>query len=149
MGSRDTRERLIWHGMFLFLLGLLTGLTLPLLKAEQLGLSAHLAALMGGMFLMILGLIWGHVKLQPRLLTVTFALALYSSYVNWGANLLAGAFGGSSMLPIAAGGQAAGTVWQDNLLSVGLTSCALAILACCLLVLCGLRRSPARARPGS
>jgi hypothetical protein len=72
--------------------------------------------------------------------TVTFGLALYASYVNWGANLLAGVFGGSKMLPIAAGGQAAGAAWQETLVSSGLVSCALAILACCTLVLWGLRR---------
>ena len=139
MGSRETKERLIWHGMFLFLLGLLTGLTLPALKVARLGLSAHLEALMGGMFLILLGLIWSHVKLKPRGLTITFGLALYAAYVNWGAVLLAGAFGGSTMLPIAAGGQAAAAAWQENLVRVGLLSCATAILACCTLVLWGLR----------
>lgn len=141
MGSRDTTERLVWHGMFLFLVGLLTGLTLPLLKVARLGLSAHLEALMGALFLMILGLIWGHVKLQPRARTVTFGLALYAAYMNWGAVLLAGAFGGSKMLPIAAGGQAAGAAWQETLVSCGLISCAVAILSCCTLVLWGLRRN--------
>ncbi len=140
MHSRDTKQRLMWHGMLLFFLGLLTGLTLPALKVARLGLSSHLEALMGGMFLMILGLIWSHVKLKPRALTVTFCLALYAAYVNWGAVLLAGAFGGSTMLPIAAGGQAAAAAWQENLVKVGLLSCATAILACCTLVLWGLRR---------
>jgi len=140
MGSRDTRERLIWHGMFLFFLGLLTGLTLPALQVARLGLSAHVSALMGAFFLMILGLIWTHVRLAPRARSVTFGLALYASYVNWGANLLGGIFGGSKMLPIAAGGQAAGAAWQETLVSIGLVSCALAILACSLFLLWGLRR---------
>jgi hydroxylaminobenzene mutase len=126
--------------MFLFLLGLLTGLTLPVLKVARLGLSSHLEALMGALFLMILGLIWGHVKLQPRARTATFGLALYAAYMNWGAVLLAGAFGGSKMLPIASGGQAAGAAWQETLISGGLVSCALAILVCCSLLLWGLRR---------
>jgi hydroxylaminobenzene mutase len=129
--------------MFLFLLGLLTGFTLPVLKVARLGLSAHLEALMGGMFLIILGLIWSHVKLQPRALTVTLSLALYAAYMNWGAVLLAGVFGGSSMLPIAGGGQAAGAAWQEVLLTAGLTSCAAAIVACCTLLLWGLRKRAA------
>jgi hydroxylaminobenzene mutase len=127
--------------MFLFLLGLLTGFTLPLLKVARLGLSSHLEALMGAFFLMILGLIWGHVKLQPRARTVAFGLALYAAYMNWGAVLLAGVFGGSRMLPIASGGQAAEAAWQETLISCGLTTCALAILICSTLVLWGLRRN--------
>ena len=141
MSPRDTTERLVWHGMFLFLLGLLTGFTLPLLKVARLGLSSHLEALMGAFFLMILGLIWGRVKLQPRARTVAFGLALYAAYMNWGAVLLAGVFGGSKMLPIASGGQAAGAGWQETLISCGLTTCAFAILICSSLILWGLRRN--------
>jgi hypothetical protein len=38
----DTRRRLVWHGMFLFLLGLLTGLAEPQFKNLHMALAAHL-----------------------------------------------------------------------------------------------------------
>jgi hypothetical protein len=38
----DTKRRLVWHGMFLFLLGLLTGFAEPQFKNLRMGLAAHL-----------------------------------------------------------------------------------------------------------
>ena len=145
MHSKDTRQRLIWHGMLLFLFGLLTGLTLPILTIPRLGLSAHLEALMSGMFLMILGLIWSQVKLRPRAKTVTFWLALYAAYVNWGSVLLAGLLGAGRMLPIAAAGHPPATAWKEGLVGFGLITLSVAIVVCCTLVLWGLSKEASEA----
>ena len=41
--TMDLRRRLLWHGVFLILLALSTGLILPALTNPRLGLSAHAA----------------------------------------------------------------------------------------------------------
>lgn len=64
MKSND--RRLMWHGMFLFLLGLVTGLLEQRFTNVRMGLSAHLEGLMNGTFLVALGAICSAVRLpQP------------------------------------------------------------------------------------
>lgn len=43
-------------GLILFLMGLLTGLAVPVLKNSRMGLSSHLEGVLNGMFLALLGL---------------------------------------------------------------------------------------------
>ena len=54
MSSADTGKRLLWHGLLLVLLGLLTGLVIPLLTNPRMGLSAHLEGVMNGVLLAVL-----------------------------------------------------------------------------------------------
>jgi len=51
----DRKRRLLWHGMFLFLLGLLTGLIEPQFHNLRMGLAAHLEGVMNDIFLVALG----------------------------------------------------------------------------------------------
>jgi len=52
--SMETPERkLIWHGMFLFLLGLLVGFFELRFTNIRMGLSAHLEGVMNGTFLIV------------------------------------------------------------------------------------------------
>ena len=46
----DTKRRLVWHGMLLFLLGLLTGLAEPHFANLRMALAAHLEGVMNGIF---------------------------------------------------------------------------------------------------
>jgi hypothetical protein len=64
MGTAD--RRLMWHGLFLFLVGLVTGLNERRFTNMRMALSAHLEGVMNGTFLIALGAIWGHVELSPR-----------------------------------------------------------------------------------
>jgi hypothetical protein len=48
-------RRLMWHGMFLFLLGLVTGLVEQRFANVRMGLSAHLEGVMNGILLLALG----------------------------------------------------------------------------------------------
>jgi len=50
-------HRLLQFGYGLFLLGLLTGLGIPLLANPRMGLSSHLEGVMNGIFLIGLGLV--------------------------------------------------------------------------------------------
>jgi hypothetical protein len=60
---RVTRTVLMWLGMLLFLLGLLTGLAEQRFTNVRMGLAAHLEGVMNGIFLVALGAIWTEVRL--------------------------------------------------------------------------------------
>jgi hydroxylaminobenzene mutase len=140
----DTRRRLLWHGMFLFLLGLLTGLVEQQFRNPRMGLAAHLEGVMNGTFLVALGAIWADVKLSSRLTVAAYWTALYGTYVNWGVTLLAALLGTGAMSPMTAAGHRA-QPWQEALVTFGFLSVGVAIIAASVLVLWGLRRNAARA----
>jgi hydroxylaminobenzene mutase len=143
------KRQLLRHGIFLFLLGLLTGLAVQALKNPRMGLSAHLEGLMNGTFLAVLGLLWSELRLSPRAGRAVLWLALYGAYANWASTLLAAAFGTSGMTPIAGAGHV-GARWQELAVDFGLVSLSLAIIACCVIVLVGLRGAEAaHERPAS
>lgn len=104
--SFDSQRRLIWHGMFLFLMGLLVGLAEGQVANPRMGLAAHLEGLMNGTFLIALGAVWSFVKLSPMLTTLTFWTVLYGTYANLFVTTLAAILGASAMSPIT-GGQGA------------------------------------------
>jgi len=131
--------------MFLFLLGLLTGFAMPALTNPRLGLSAHMEALLSGMFLLVLGgVVWDGLRLSQRLETLAFWLFLYAAYANWFFCLLAAFFGGSEILPIASAGRSAAP-WQEVPVRLGLSLGAVSITLACACALYGLRRRPAEA----
>lgn len=139
MGKTDYSRRLLWHGLLLFLLGLLTGLVVAMLPNPRMGLSAHLEGVMNGLFVAILGLMWSRVALSGRAATALFWLALYGAYANWATTLLAAVFATSRNTPIAGAGFG-GLPWQENLVDFGLISLAVAMVAASGLALWGLRR---------
>ena len=65
-------RRLMWHGMFLFLLGLVTGLLERRFTNMRMGVSAHLEGVMNGTFLVVLGAIWTEIRLSPAAKTAAF-----------------------------------------------------------------------------
>lgn len=144
MMGTDKSRALLWHGVFLFLLGLLTGLATGAMSNPRMGLSSHLEGVMNGLFLMVLGLLWGRLRLQARWLTALFWLALYGTYVNWASTLAAAIFGTGRTTPIAGAGHRA-AAWQENLVAAGLYSLSVAMLAVCVIALVGLR--PGADRP--
>ena len=105
------------------------------------GLASHLEAVMNGMFLILLGLIWHKLRLSVGALKWGYVLSLFGTYTNWVTNLLAAIWGaGAEMLPIAGGGYQ-GVAWQEVLVKVGLVSLSLAMTAVCIIVLSGLKTS--------
>ncbi len=137
--SETIGNRLIQLGILLFLIGLLVGFAIPALANPRMGLSSHLEGIMNGMFLVLLGLIWGRLSLGPTLQATTFALAVYGTYANLIATLLAAMWSAGEMMPIAGDG-ATGTPAQEQIIQLLLLSLSLAIVAVCVLVLVGLRR---------
>jgi len=137
---QDVKRQLIWHGMFLFLLGLLTGLVETQFANPRMGLAAHLEGVMNGIFLVALGAVWLEVRLSPALIRTAYWSALIGTYANWAVTTLAAVLGTGAMSPITAPGRTA-LPWQESLITVGFMGVGLAIIAAIVLVLWGLRGS--------
>lgn len=138
----DSQRRLFWHGMFIFLLGLITGFLEEKFVNPRMGLAAHLEGIMNGTFLLALGAAWMQVRLSARSKVIAFRVVLYGTYANWLFTMLAAVFGTAALSPIAGSGHG-GKPWQEILITVGFLSVALAMVAATVLVLWGLRRGAA------
>jgi hydroxylaminobenzene mutase len=128
----------MWHGMFLFLLGLGTGLFEQSFTNVRMGLAAHLEGVMNGTFLVALGAIWTEVRLPPPAKAIAYWTVLYGTYVNWLVTTLAAVFGTAALSPISSAGHS-GQPWQESLVTAGFISVSVAIVASLALVLWGLR----------
>jgi (hydroxyamino)benzene mutase len=137
-GMKIAHRRLMWHGIFLFLLGLLTGLAEPHFKNPRMGLAAHLEGVMNGTLLLALGAAWNEVRLRPGATATAYWTALYGAYANWLVTTLAAIFGTAALSPITGAGHR-GLPWQETLVTLGFLTVGLADLLFCLLLLWGLR----------
>ncbi len=133
-----TNRRLMFHGMCLFMLGLLTGFAEQHFTNVRMGLAAHLEGLINGTFLIALGAIWPLVRLSPAAATVAYCTVLYGTYVNWLITLLAAIFGTAALSPITGAGHS-GLAWQESFVTAGFMSVGIAIVIASLLVIWGLR----------
>ena len=136
----DSRRSLIWHGMFLFLLGLLTGFVETKFANPRMGLAAHLEGVMNGTFLIALGAVWMEVKLPLGLKAAAYWSALYGAYANWATTALGAAWGIAALSPITGAGHHA-LPWQETLITAMFMSVGLAVVGSTVLMLWGLRRS--------
>jgi (hydroxyamino)benzene mutase len=140
--GRTADRRLMWHGVFLFLIGLITGLQERRFTNMRMALSAHLEGVMNGTFLIALGAIWGYVELPPRVERVARWTALYGTYGNWLFTTLGAALGTAAANPILSEGHR-GKPWQERVAGLGFRSIAYSIVVAVTLVLWGLgRRRP-------
>jgi hydroxylaminobenzene mutase len=135
----ETPQRPCWHGLFLFLLGLVTGLVLPQFANPRMGLAAHLEGLMNGTFLLALGSAWPRARLSPRAAKVAVGAVLYGTYANWASTTAAAAFGTAALTPLASGIHK-GQPWQEVLVTFGFGSVALSMLLAAVLLLRGFRK---------
>jgi hydroxylaminobenzene mutase len=129
---------LLRAGLLLFLLGLVTGFLMPLYANPRMGLASHLEGVMNGMFLVLLGLAWGHLRMAERARRWLARIAVYGTYANWVATLLAAVWGAGAMMPLAAGGRT-GSAAQEAVVAGLLWSLSLAMLAVGGVALWGLR----------
>jgi (hydroxyamino)benzene mutase len=140
----DGRNRkLMFHGMCLFVLGLLTGFAEQHFVNVRMGLAAHLEGLMNGTFLVALGAIWHHVRLSPRVSAVAYWTGLYGTYLNWLFTLLAAAFGTGALSPVTGAGHS-GQPWQESFVTAGFMSVGISIVVSSLLVVWGLRQEASK-----
>ena len=137
MDAQDTGRRLVWHGVLLFLSGLLIGIVVPVVTNPRMGLSAHVGTVMTGTFLIAAGFVWR--QWPPAWTTAAFWLGLYGSYISCLGLLLAAVFGTSRSTPIAGAGHSA-AAWQESVVNFSLTTSAVAMTVFCVLLLAGLRK---------
>jgi hydroxylaminobenzene mutase len=133
-----TNRRLMWHGMFLFLIGLFTGFAETHFANTRMGLAAHLEGVMNGTFLLALGAAWNEVRLSSTTKAVAYWVALYGTYGNWLVTTLAAVFGTAALSPITGVGHK-GLPWQEALVTLGFVTVGLTIVAASVFVLWGLR----------
>lgn len=136
----DAPRRLAFHGMVLFLGGLLVGAVVPSFTTPRLGLSAHTGSILNGTFLMALAAVWSTVRLPAAAARAAFWLMVAGSYGASGGLVLAAAFGTSRSTPLHGAGHV-GTAWQETLVEAVLTVSAVAVLIATVALLLGLRRS--------
>ncbi len=145
MNARGDAQRLIWYGVVLFLLGLITEIVMYFVINPRMALSAHLVALISGMFLILLGLIRDRMDFPGRTsAAVAFWLFVYSTYSAWGSMFFASIFGTSRHTPFASKGITGAAPWMENIADMAYMSFFVTIVLTCLVALWGLRRGMAR-----
>jgi hydroxylaminobenzene mutase len=146
VGERTSR-RLLQLGVTLFFFGLITGFAVPMAANPRMALSSHLEGVLNGIFLLVLGIIWGRLRIGATTSRMAFALLAYGTFTNWATTLVAAMWGaGESMMPLAAAGYT-GTSAQEVLIAFGLLSLSVAMIVVCPIILWGLRGSAAALRP--
>ena len=138
-----TGRRLMGHGMFLFLIGLITGFLEQHFANVRMGLAAHLEGVMNGIFLLALGGAWSAVNLRPAIKATAYWTVLYGTYMNWVFTTLAAIFGTGALSPITAPGRV-GQPWQETLVTAGFMSVGIVIVFSTVLILWGLRAKSAQ-----
>ena len=142
---QDQARRLLWHGVFLFLIGLITGLAIPIINNHRMGLSAHLEALLNGIFLLVVGCLWPQLRLSERAAGRTFCLALYGTYSNWFFTLLGAILGTKALTPQAGAGFNA-SMLSEIVVGFGLVTLATVMVIVCVILLIGLGGKAAASR---
>lgn len=131
-------RRLLRAGLLLFLLGLLTGLVIPILRNPRMGLSAHLEGTLNGMFLVLVGAVWGQFALGAKARAAATWMLLYAAFANWTGVLLAAIWGTSRVTPIAGAGFE-GAEWQELVVTGTLLSVAIVLISAVGMLIWGLR----------
>lgn len=144
MMAENVKRQFIWHGIFVFGLGLLVGAFVPVLTNPRMGVAAHVGATLSGMFLVLVGLVWEEIKLSATAEKTAYWLFLYATYTGWLAQFLAGLWGTSRATPIGGAGYS-GEPWQEIAVYVIAVSFSLAIAVACILAMWGLRRASSQA----
>jgi len=139
----EHRRRLLFHGIALFLIGLLTGLAEQQFTNIRMGLTAHLEGVLNGIFLLAVGAIWNDVRLPPSLGRLAFWTLLGGTYGNWAVTTTAAILGTAAMSPITAAGHSAAP-GQEILVASGFVLIGLACVVASSLLLWGLRGAAKR-----
>ncbi len=134
------QDLLFTLGLVLFLLGLITGLVIPVLKNPRMGVSGHMVGMTNGPFLIVVGLLWPYLDLSHLWQVVAVALLTYSSYANWLAMQLGALWGaGRKFAPGAAGDHRASAA-KEKVVDVLLVTLAPVMVAATVLLIVGVLR---------
>jgi len=135
----DYRRPLLWHGIALFLLGLLTGLAETHFANMRMGLAAHLEGVINGTFLLAVGAIWKEVRLPARPSALAYWALLGGTYGNWAATIIAAALGAAALSPIAGAGHSASKM-VEGLVTAGFVVIGALIIVAAGMLMWGLRK---------
>lgn len=135
----DARRRMTWHGVLLFLTGLVIGLDLGAFANPRMGLTAHTGTVLNGVLLIALGAAWDLVRLSATAERAGFWLLVVGSYGSAVGLVLAAALGTHDATPIHGAAQAAAP-WAEMLVTATLSGFGAAVLGGTGVVLWGLRR---------
>ena len=128
-------KRLIILGAVLFFIGLVQGLLIPELLNPRMALSGHIVALQGGMALMIFGILWSLLHLQPLAEKIAYYANITSIYLLWVGTILAAALGAGEVLPIAGQGFQASPMIELNIQIIMTLGAGLGIIGMFLVVM--------------
>jgi len=110
--SESLQSLLGFTGSLLFLIGLLTGVAIPAVRAPRIALSAHVAAIESGLALVVFGLLGARVELAAVWAAAIAYGLMLSLYVLWAGLLFGAMLGTGKTLPIAGAGFVA-KPWQE------------------------------------
>ena len=131
-------RKLLSLGFILVFISFLTGAIIPIFKNPHLAVSAHLNAIIGGIILIILGIIFDKLNLTATARKIMTWSWIYAVYMNWLATLLGAIWGTSKLTPVAGAGFS-GSEIQETMVSILLISLVLASFIGCGIVIFGLR----------
>lgn len=134
------QELLFALGLILFLLGLLTGLAVPVLKNPRMGVASHLQGMTNGPVLIIAGLMWPHVSLSRPWEMVAVVLLTFGTYANWLATQLGALWGAGHRFAPGATGDHRAPKTQERIVDGLLLTLAPAMVAATLILLVGVLR---------
>lgn len=136
---KQQSDKLIFWGILLFLLGLVSGLFIPIMANPRMGVSTHLEGVLNGIFLCVLGLIWNKLNLTERWIYLGFWSALYGTFANFLAVLISAMTGVGKFMPIAGGIE--GDPFIESIISTLLITLTVCMFTVCLIVLAGLYKA--------
>jgi hydroxylaminobenzene mutase len=135
----EAGRRFVWHGVFLFLLGLIGGMFVYAMANPRMGLSMHVGTLLNATFLIAIGAAWSAVELSPRAERAAFWLLVVSSYGGSLGLLLAAVLGTRDSTPMHGAAQSA-SAWKEAIVTLLLNVNGLAIVVGGVIALRGLGR---------
>ena len=127
-------------GLVLFLLGLLTGLAVPVLKNPRMGVSSHLQGMTNGPFLVLVGLLWPKIHLAHVWGIVTVVLLAYGTYANWLATQLGSIWGAGHRFAPGATGEYRAVAGQERTVDLLVITLTPAMIVGTVLLIVGILR---------
>ncbi len=131
---------LLVAGLILFLLGLITGMVVPMTKNPRMAVASHLQGMTNGPFLIIVGLLWPYLHLWRAVGIVAVVLLTFGAYANWLATQLASLWGAGHRFAPGAAGDHRGTPAQERIVDLLLASLAPAMVLATVILIVGVLR---------
>ena len=133
-------------GVVLFALTLVNGFLVHFLPLREPLLAAHLAGLLGSLFMFTLASLWPRLGLTDGMSKAGTFCVVYGFGMGWLLNFIAGTTGVFGVFPVSMSPthqRSAG----DLLISAGLLSVVVALFALCIILFLGFGRAGQKAQP--